>query len=103
MPFRADAKSVVKDWQFRTVKRLSREEFQMLTATENSSKLVWERVEPGFDLRLTNPDGWDAQQARSLLDEFLKTPHSRQPGFNEHIREDFKSWVNDPHHSPTRL
>ena len=96
VPFRSDARPVIKDWVFKTVKRPSREEFQMLAATENSPKLVWERVEPGFDLRLTNPDGMDAQQARSLFKEFLTTPHSRQPGFNEHIREDFKSWVNDP-------
>lgn len=95
VPFPADAKSVIKDWVFKTVKRLSSEEFQMLTATENPPKLVWERVEPGFDLRLTNPDDLDTQQARSLFEEFLKTTHG-QPGFNPHIRQGFQSWMNDP-------
>jgi hypothetical protein len=57
---------------------------------------VWERVEPGFDLRLIRPAGLDGQQFRSLFEVFLKTPHPLQPSFNEHIREGFKSWVSDP-------
>ena len=95
-PIPADAKSFIKNWQFKTVKALSREEFQVLTSAGSNIRLVWERVEPDFDLRLANPDASDAQQFRSLFEAFLNTPHSRQPGFNEHIREDFKSWIAKP-------
>lgn len=95
-PIPVDAKSVIKNWQFKTVKALSREEFIVLTSAGNSTRLIWERVESGFDLKLTNLDGLDSQQFRILFEDFLKTPHSRQPGLNEHIREDFKSWVKAP-------
>jgi AAA domain (dynein-related subfamily) len=95
-PFTAEAKPIIKNWQFKTVKRISREEFEVLAAMQTDAKLVWERIEPGFDLKLTNPDALDHQQFRTVFEGFLNTPHSRQSGFNEHIREDFKAWVDDP-------
>ncbi len=95
-PFTAEAKPIIKDWQFKTVKRISREEFEVLAAMETNANLIWERIEPGFDLRLTNPPALDHQQFRGVFEAFLNTSHARQPGFNEHIREDFKAWVDDP-------
>src|SRR6266496_437100 len=95
-PIPTAAKAVAKDWQFRTVKAMSREDFQLLTAAPTDGNLFWERIEPGFDLKLTNLDALDIEQLRRSFKAFLSSSHSRQPGLNEHIREDLKAWVENP-------
>src|ERR1700730_14832545 len=59
-------------------------------------RLIWERIAPSYDLRLTNVDALDGSRFRSLFDAFIKSDHPRQPGINEHIRGDFPSWSDEP-------
>jgi MoxR-like ATPase len=63
---------------------------------EEKRILVWERGDGGYDLKLSNPEDLNSTHVRTLLEAFLKTPHSAQPGINEHIRGDFKEWIYDP-------
>jgi hypothetical protein len=91
-------KDAVSSWFAYTVKKLTREEYENLSAGMNTGGILrWRRcVENSFDLLLENVESLNRAVIADLYDQFMKSECAAQPGFSEYLRDELSSWVADP-------
>ena len=91
-------RDLVKTWFAYTVKELTREEYDKLSAgMQARSALRWRRLsEHSFDLLLENVESLNRAVITHLYDQFMKSDGSAQPSFSKHLRDGLSAWIANP-------
>ncbi len=89
-PVPEEARPITASWFQGTIKKLSRDEYQKITAgAKTSSHPIWGRS-GDYDLILTNPTALNIDEAKSLFEQVLAAEFG---GISQHVREDLRQWL----------